>query len=111
MQDLKKSRQWIKLASFLNGNEQDFIAATLSAQVCMIMPLVISQNIVWVISVMFCLGHVGLTQFTKYPSLIQILRTLIMVSGPDQSNTLNVLDSDDGNVSPDSPQDIWRDWL
>ena len=29
-----------------------------------------------------------------------------MASGPDQSNELSVLDSDDGNISLDSPQDI-----
>ena len=30
----------------------------------------------------------------------------IIVSGPNQSNELSMLDSDDGSVSPDSPQDI-----
>ena len=32
----------------------------------------------------------------------------IIVSGPNQSNELSMLDSDDGSVSPDSPQDIWK---
>ena len=31
-----------------------------------------------------------------------------MVSGSDQSNELSVLDGDDGSISPDCPQDIWR---
>ena len=31
-----------------------------------------------------------------------------MTSDPDQSNELSVLDSDDGRVSYDSPQDISR---
>ena len=34
-----------------------------------------------------------------------------MVFAPDQSNELSTLDGDDGSISPDSPQDIWKDWL
>ena len=34
---------------------------------------------------------------------------LIMVSGPDQSNELSLLDGDDAGSSSDSPQDISRD--
>ena len=34
-----------------------------------------------------------------------------MVHGPDQSDELSVLDGDDGSVSPDFPQNIWKDWL
>ena len=35
----------------------------------------------------------------------------IIVSGPNQSNELSMLDSDDESVSPDSPQDIWKIWV
>ena len=31
----------------------------------------------------------------------------MMVSGPDQSNELSMLDGDDGSISLDSVQDIW----
>ena len=32
--------------------------------------------------------------------------TLVMVSGPDQSNELSVFDGNDGKLPPNSPQDI-----
>ena len=32
----------------------------------------------------------------------------MMAPDPNQSNELSVLDGDDGSVSPDSPQDIWK---
>ena len=54
--------------------------------------------------VTFCLGQVCLAWFIKYLNLTWILHWIkIMASGPDQINELNVLDSDDGNVSTDSP--------
>ena len=34
---------------------------------------------------------------------------LVMESGPDQSNELSLLDSDDGSISPDPFEDIWKD--
>ena len=34
-----------------------------------------------------------------------------MASGPDQSDILRVLDSGDGSISPDFPQDFWRGQL
>ena len=30
------------------------------------------------------------------------------MSGSDKSNELSVLNVDDGNISTDSPQDIWK---
>ena len=36
---------------------------------------------------------------------------LMMVSGPDQSNKLSMLQGDDESVSPGSPQDTLRGWL
>ena len=37
-----------------------------------------------------------------------IIVVLTMASDPDQSNELSMLDGDDGNVSPDSPQDSFE---
>ena len=57
--------------------------------------------------VTFCLGQMGVNWFIKYLGLIGfciILCALIMVSGPDCSNELRMVDSDDGSVSPVSPQ-------
>ena len=34
-----------------------------------------------------------------------------MASGADQSNELNMVDRDDGNIAPDFPQYILKDWL
>ena len=53
---------------------------------------------------MFCPGQVGRTRFIQYPDLTQILHWityLIMTSGHDQSNEINVLDGDDGSVPSD----------
>ena len=36
------------------------------------------------------------------------LYVLIVASGSDQSNELRILDGDDGSVSPDSPEHIWK---
>ena len=57
----------------------------------------------------FCLGQPGLTRFIEHPDLTQIMywiTALIMCSGPDQNNKLNLLDGDDGTISPG---DIWKD--
>ena len=54
---------------------------------------------------MFSPGQAHLALFIKYLSL---LHTLIMMSGPYQSNKLSVLDDDDGSVSPNAAQDILR---
>ena len=65
-----------------------------------------------VIQVTFWPGQTGVTQFIKYLAMTQILHWIIcinMMSGTDQNNELSVLDSDDESVSPESPQDIWRD--
>ena len=32
----------------------------------------------------------------------------MMVSDPDQSKDLSLFDGDDGSISLDSPQDIWK---
>ena len=32
-------------------------------------------------------------------------------TGNNKNNELSVLDSDDGCISPDSPQHIWKHWL
>ena len=53
---------------------------------------------------MFHPGQVGRTWFIQYPDLTWILYCiiyLIMASGCDQSNELNVLDGDDGSVLSD----------
>ena len=39
------------------------------------------------------------------------LYALIMVSVPNQSNELSMLDSDDGSVAPDFLYHILKDWL
>ena len=56
----------------------------------------------------------GLTRFIQYTLYLGLtgfcigLHALIIVSGPDQSNELSMFDGDDGIISPDSLQDIWR---
>ena len=32
-------------------------------------------------------------------------------TGDDKNNELSMLDSDDGRISPNSPQHIWKNWL
>ena len=55
----------------------------------------------------------SLTQLIKYPGLTRFCigsRALIMVSVPDQSNELSVLDDDDdGSASPDFLYHILKD--
>ena len=67
---------------------------------------------IWVIQVMFCLGQVGLTQFMKYQAgLTQILHWITCINNAVLSLNLEVSvpDNNDGSVSSDSPQNIWKD--
>ena len=68
---------------------------------------------VQVIRITFCLGQVGLTRFTKYLGLTRILYWIMWanngISVPDHSSELSVCDSDNGSISPNSPQDILMD--
>ena len=61
-----------------------------------------------VIQGMFYLGQVGLTRFIQYRGLTWILEwiTCINIGVSDQNNELCMLDSDDGIMSPDFPQDV-----
>ena len=68
-------------------------------------------RVIRIYRVTFCPGQVGLTWFINIwvgPRFCIGLHVLIMASGPDQSYKLSMLDGDGGNVSPDSPQDVWR---
>ena len=62
-------------------------------------------QVIWVTRVTFHLGQAGLIQFIKYLGLTWILHwitcIIIMVSDPNQSNALSMLDGDDGSVLPD----------
>ena len=42
-----------------------------------------------------------------WPGFYTGLRVLTILSGPDQTKELSVFDNDNGNLSPDSPQDFW----
>ena len=82
--------------------------------ICMYASGLKAGRLIWVIQiyrVTFCPGQVGLTRFINIwvgPRFCTGSHVLIMASGPDQSYKLSMLDGDDGNVSPDSPQDVWR---
>ena len=51
------------------------------------------------ILVTFCLGHTGLDPVYKISGFCIGSHVLMMVSGPDQSNELSVLNVDDGSIS------------
>ena len=60
-------------------------------------------------------GHI-LSKSSRSDPVYKISRsdldsTLIMMSNPDQSDELNVLNGDDGSTSPDFPQDTLTEWL
>ena len=66
-----------------------------------------AESASWVIQV-----KVGLTWLIKFPGLTRFCtgsRSLIMVSVPDQSNELSVLNDDNESVSPDFLYHILKD--
>ena len=69
---------------------------------------------VWIIWVTYCPSQAGVTWFIKYLGLTLILHWITCINNGvwswSKSKELSVLDCDDGNTSPDSPQDIWKDW-
>ena len=66
-----------------------------------------------VLQVTFFLGHrsylISKISGSGYDLDSALNHVLIIVFCPNQSNELSVLGSDDGSISTDSPQDIWKD--
>ena len=60
-------------------------------------------RVILIIQVTFCPGEFSLIWFIKYPDLTPFyikLHALLITSGPDQSEELGMLDSDDVSISP-----------